>query len=188
MHCTGFVLVGGRSSRMGRDKALLPFEGRTLAGRVAGIVQEAAGTATLIGDPNRYQGLGFNVVADVVPGCGPMGGLYTALGVTHTDWNLIVACDMPGIDAGALGRLLAHIPTTGAGVVAPVTDSGEAEPLCAVYHRDCLVQVRLAIQEKRFKMKDLLPQLEPCRMIAGIAPEHFANVNTPEEWSAYRQP
>src|SRR6058998_1400393 len=93
----GFVLVGGRSSRMGRDKACLPLQGRTLLEHVAAAVAAAAGSVTLVGSPERYQNLGFRVIADSLPGCGPLGGIHTALGASPADWNLIVACDMPGI-------------------------------------------------------------------------------------------
>src|SRR5882672_6033560 len=98
----GFVLTGGRSSRMGRDKALLPVAGSGPAGglslveRTAELVRGAAGSVILIGMPERYAHLGLPVVADIVEDCGPMGGLLTALHVTHADSNLIVACDMPG--------------------------------------------------------------------------------------------
>ena len=68
---------------MGRDKALLPFDGSTLAGASPDRVSRAAGNVTLIGPPERYGALGYPVIAaDRVPNCGPLGGLYTALGMT----------------------------------------------------------------------------------------------------------
>src|SRR5262249_800619 len=93
----GFVLVGGRSSRMGPDKALLPAGSRTLAEQSAHSVRQAAGNVTLIGDPEKYASLGLPVIADAVEGSGPMGGIYTALLHSKEDWNLVVACDMPGL-------------------------------------------------------------------------------------------
>src|SRR6516165_5082771 len=102
----GFVLVGGRSSRMGRDKALLPAGSRTLAEQIAHSVRQAAGNVTLIGDPEKYASLGLPVISDAVKRRGPMGGIYTALLHSKEDWNLVVACDMPGLTPDFLRALI----------------------------------------------------------------------------------
>src|SRR5262249_48484694 len=102
----GYVLVGGRSSRMGRDKALLPHHGLALAAGVAREVEHAAGQCALIGDPMRYQELGYPIIQDLYPGEGPLGGILTALSHSQSDWNIILACDMPRITHEFLTRLL----------------------------------------------------------------------------------
>jgi len=101
----GFVLTGGSSLRMGRDKALLPIGGSALVERTAERVRAAAGSVTLIGAPSRYAHLGLAVAPDLIADCGPIGGLYTALKMTSADWNLVVACDMPGVTAAFLDDL-----------------------------------------------------------------------------------
>src|SRR5271155_5483314 len=93
---SGFVLAGGRSSRMGRDKTLLPVKGGTLIQQVAWSVLHAAGDVTIVAPPERYAALGSPVIADRLPGCGPLGGGFSSLSTPHSDWNLIAACDMPG--------------------------------------------------------------------------------------------
>jgi molybdenum cofactor guanylyltransferase len=186
MQASGFVLAGGGSTRMGRDKALLPYHGTTLVEHVASAVQAASGSAaTIIGDPDRYRCFGYPVVADQVPGCGPLSGVYTALSVTSTDWNLVVACDMPAITATTLRKLLEHATVSGRSCVAAVGPSGEPEPLCAVYHRRCLLVLDRAIREKQFKMRDLLPSLEVELWTVDAA--SVANVNTPAEWGAFQE-
>lgn len=181
MHRSGFVLAGGRSSRMGRDKALLPYHGTTLVQHVAQAVEKAAGSVALVGDPARYSALGYPVYRDKFPGCGPLGGIYTALAVSSTDWNLIVACDMPGVSVEVLEGLLERANGSDSDCVVAAGPTGEAEPLLAVYHRRCLPELEHAIREKRFKMRELVTVLG-----AQTQPVHsgvLSNVNTPAEWS-----
>ena len=176
----GFVLTGGRSSRMGRDKALLPIEGSVLVERTAERVRAAAGSVTLIGAPERYAKLGLAVAADLVEDCGPIGGLFTALKSTRADWNLLVACDMPGLTAEFLGELLDAARQRGCTCLVPQTDSG-LHPLCAVYHRRAEGAVASAIEHKRFKMHDLLKILGATAWPVTDAAV-LENVNTPVEW------
>ena len=176
----GFVLVGGRSSRMGRDKALLPLNGSTLVEQVASRVLLAAGAVTLVGPPGQYRSLGYPIVADRVSGCGPLGGVFTALGVSQADWNLIVACDMPDLTAGFLGDLLQAAEAAGADCLVPQTASG-LDPLCAVYHRRCLTSASSCITRKVFKMHDFVSSLRFAAWPVSD-PSVLVNANTPDEW------
>jgi molybdenum cofactor guanylyltransferase len=167
---------------MGQDKALLPWGRDTLGAHVARIVGQAVdGYVSLIGPPEQLHALRLPVYADRMPGCGPLGGLLTALEATDAEWNLLVACDMPHITADALTLLLDRAAKTGGLCVAPITPSG-AEPLCAVYHIDCLPAVRRALDDKRLKMRNLLPELG-VSLVAGLDPLLFTNVNTPADWA-----
>src|SRR5262245_4257942 len=104
---------------MGRDKALLDLDGSLLACRVAEVVAAAAGQVALIGDPAKYGELGYPVYPDVFPGCGPLAGVHAALSATAADWNLVVACDMPGVEPEFLAGLLEHAERTAADCVLP---------------------------------------------------------------------
>jgi len=183
MRQAGFVLVGGKSTRMGRDKALLPWKGTTLARNAARIVEEACGSAALIGDPVRYSQLGYPVFADRFAGCGPMGGIATALAVSDCDWNLVTGCDMPALTPEVLRLLLHEAREAGGGAVFPVSDSGP-EPLCAVYHRGCLPALERAIAAGRFRMRDAVAVVNP-RLVTGMDPAIFANLNTPEDFEEF---
>jgi molybdopterin-guanine dinucleotide biosynthesis protein A len=174
----GFVLAGGKSSRMGRDKALLPFRGGALAGHVAAAVAAAAGSVVLIGDPRKYRSLGYAVLPDRRPGAGPVGGIETALSYTAADWNLVLACDMPAISAEFLRGLLDAAEHLNAG------PSGLLEPLSAVYHRRCLAALRGALDAGVRKITDALAGLEVARWTVDDA-ACFENLNTPEEWACY---
>jgi molybdenum cofactor guanylyltransferase len=185
MRPTGFVLVGGNSSRMGRDKALLPWNGTTLGQYIAGIVRDACGSVLLIGDPTRFGSLGYPVYADRLPGHGPISGIVTALATTPSDWSLVAGCDMPGITPGALRLLLDEATVTKDQCVVPLGPAGP-EPLCAVYHRTCLPVLEKAISEGRFKMTGVLKELS-TRLVTGIDPGCFANLNTPEDFEAFSE-
>jgi len=183
----GFVLTGGKSTRMGRDKALLPLDmnrtrSESLVEHVATRVRAAAGRVSLIGAPERYAALGLPLHADLVEDCGPIGGVYTALKLASADWNLVVACDMPGVTVEFLTSLLKAARDNEAVCVAAQTPDG-LHPLCAVYHRRALPAVEAAIARKSLKMQDLLSSLRALPWPVPD-PSWVENINTRAEWEA----
>jgi molybdenum cofactor guanylyltransferase len=179
----GFVLAGGRSSRMGRDKALLTVGNSTLLEVVAARVSAAAGSVMVIGPPERYAFLGLPVQADLMSDCGPLAGVYTALQTSQADWNLLVACDMPNVTAGFLASLLDAAEATDATVLAPTTPAG-LHPLCAVYHRRALAGVQSLLERRSYKMHDALNYLHALHWPIEEA-SLVENINTPAEWNAH---
>lgn len=177
--CAGFVLAGGLSSRMGRDKALLDFGGVTLLERISDCVRQAAGNVTVIAPPARYRGLGLAIEPDCAEGCGPLGGVWTALKTTRADWNLIVACDMPGLTTSLLGELLDAAERSQADCVVAQSERG-IEPLCAVYHRRCEALAGAAIRSKSFKMHDFLSTLQTI-FLPVADPAAVRNINFPQD-------
>jgi molybdopterin-guanine dinucleotide biosynthesis protein A len=169
---------------MGRDKALLPFRGGTLARAVAGAVEEVAGSVHLVGSAPRHEVLGYGIVPDMYPGEGPLGGILTALQHSLADWNLIVACDMPGLTAGFLRRLLEAADECGGDALVPAGPSGRLEPLCAAYHRQSRRGLSTAFARG---VRKIATALEEVRTVTWPVPEvsYFQNVNTPEEWARY---
>src|SRR5208282_5480090 len=110
----GFLLTGGKSSRMGADKAFLDFQGQTLLDRALTIMSPVCGKVTIVGDPARFAESGSSkygstkydaakydvakygsVVADIFPGCGPLAGIHAALVHSTAELNLMLAVDMP---------------------------------------------------------------------------------------------
>jgi len=168
---------------MGQDKALMPYGGTTLVEHVAKIVAEAAGSVALVGDPARLGHLGLAVFPDELPSCGPASGIYTALHVTETDWNLVLACDMPAVSPEILRQLLGGTETSARNCVAAVGPYGQPEPLCAVYHRRCLPMLSRAIRDKRLKMRDLIKEMGAVWI--KVDASALANVNTPAEWAEF---
>ncbi|HXN48047.1 MAG TPA: molybdenum cofactor guanylyltransferase [Bryobacteraceae bacterium] len=177
----GFVLTGGGSSRMGRDKARLPFRGRTLIEWVAGQVREAAGSVTLVGAPERYADLGLEAIAEAHAGLGPLSGIEAALGHSEADLNLIVACDMPHLNVADLRGLIASAAAWDADVCATAGGPDGAEPLCAVYHRRCLADVQQALGEGRLKVFELYAGWK-VRLWEPADPNLATNINDLEDW------
>lgn len=184
MHRAVFVLAGGRSSRMGRDKALLPFQGRSLVEHVAFQAQGVTDNITLVGKTCRYANLGYPVIEDIFPGRGPLSGLHAALTSTRSNWNLMLACDMPEITAEFLKQLMTRAESGHASAVIPVAPDGVPQPLCAVYHHQCLAAVAGALRNGVYKITEALAALD---VDFWSVPEshYFCNLNTPQEWSAY---
>jgi len=182
MTCSGFVLAGGASRRMGQDKALLPLGPRTMVEQIASAVRAAAGNVTILGPVERYAHLGFPVVPDKIENCGPIAGLCTALSITNADWNVFVACDMPDVTAAFLTQLLEAAYVADADCLVPES-AGKLDPLCAVYHRRVAPAAESAIHRKLFKMQDFISTLRTSRWRVPD-PRPLSNVNTPSEWTA----
>jgi molybdopterin-guanine dinucleotide biosynthesis protein A len=171
---------------MGRDKALLLRHGRPLASWVAETAAEAAGNATLVGDPTRYAELGFRVIPDRFPGEGPLGGILTALRDSSAPWNLVLACDMPRIDTPLLRKLLDTAFGFEGDAVIPVTGGPNPmwHPLCGVYQKAAAGMLEAAFMAGVRSVNAAVRQLRVLQLEMGEAPE-FQNVNTPEEGAAY---
>lgn len=182
MSVAGFVLTGGCSTRMGRDKALLPWGASTLVERVAGLAREAAGHVSLVGAPERYAHLGLPCLPERYPGCGPLSGIEAALR-EGADWNLILACDMPNLDAGWLRRLLATAERSEHACVAAV-HGGQLEPLCAAYHARLHGAVAEALAAGRYSVRNLLNTIDFSECAIDDI-EAVANLNTPRDWARW---
>lgn len=172
---------------MGRDKALLPYAGTTLAGYLAPIIERVCGSVTLVGPEERYGSLGFAVLADDEPGAGPLGGILTALRRSPARWTLVAACDMPGLTESFLETLFAEAEASEAQCVLPVSEAG-SEPLCAVYRDDCVPALSAAYVAGVRKMTEALAALDLMHWrvppIAGNG-RWSENLNTAEEWQRH---
>ena len=140
----------------------------------------AAGNVTLIGDPECYGRLGYPVYPDRVPECGPLGGIYTALSLTAAVWNLIAACDLPGVTARHLQQIL-ECADAAVDCVVPMLENGFAQPLCAAYHKRCLRKIEHALQQQRFSVRELIATLAVATL-SDWSPGIFINLNSPADW------
>lgn len=139
--CDAYVLVGGRSSRLGRDKAFVPVAGRTLLDRAVAAIREGLGDARVtavtgpggVRSPARRPDIPF--VCDIYPDLGPLGGLHTALSDAGTEWIFLLACDLPLVSGGLVSLLAGKILdlAESQAAIVPVQPDGRVQPLCAFY-------------------------------------------------------
>ena len=179
MRTAGFVLVGGRSTRMGTDKALLPWRDTTLVHDIAMKVREAAGNVVLVGNPGMYDATGIDSVADLHPGFGPLSGVEAALASGRGDLNLIVACDLPLLETEWLKRLLETARSRDVKCLVASDSDGRVHPLCGVYRHDCLKVVQNAVHASRLRVMETIEELA-AETLSIDAP--LWNVNTPVDW------
>ena len=188
---TAFVLAGGRSSRMGQDKALLPFDNGNLLLHALAITSELAGKTYIVGPKERYAQFG-DVVEDIYPGCGPLGGIHAALSATGTDLNLILSVDMPWMTSQFLRWLVEQASKARELITVPDAAGGQ-QPLCAAYRRTVREAAEQALRKGEYKIGRLFSQF-PTRIITereiiagGFSSAIFQNINTPEEYEKCRR-
>jgi molybdopterin-guanine dinucleotide biosynthesis protein A len=183
---TAFILAGGKSSRMGTDKAFLELGGRTLLTRAIEMAREVTGQVRLLGDRDKFGRFGM-VVEDVYSGSGPLGGIHAGLMSTITELNLMLAVDLPFIRPDFVGYLLAEAARAGAVVTVP-RSGGIFQPLCAVYRKEFSEVAERALLAGKNKIGALFGEVD-VRVIddyelerAGFDSAIFRNPNTPQEW------
>ena len=196
---SGFILVGGASSRMGTDKALLKLEGQSFIQRIARELAEVTSSVTLVGRDNA-SALGgtaevgepldpkVSIIADVYERWGALGGVHAALTACQSAWALVVACDLPFVTEPLFARL-AEMREDFDSVV-PVQRDGRPQPLCALYARTpCLHRAEELIKSGERKPLGLLQSVRTrwvgfheLEDLTG-ADRFFDNVNTPQDYA-----
>jgi molybdenum cofactor guanylyltransferase len=148
----GFVLAGGRSTRMGQDKALLPWGGRPLLEVALDKLRALPlATAPRIAAARSDLSSHAGVVADLHPGCGPLSGIEAALAASSRPLNVFLPVDVPLLPAQFLLWMLQRAQTTGALVTVPRIN-GWPQALCAVYHRDVLGHISVSLVAGDYKV------------------------------------
>ncbi|HTT25064.1 MAG TPA: molybdenum cofactor guanylyltransferase [Candidatus Sulfotelmatobacter sp.] len=181
-----FILAGGKSTRMGSDKAFLQLNGRTLLARMLEAARSLTSNVRIVGDQSKYEAFA-SVVEDVFPGCGPLGGIHAALRSSTTDLNVILAVDTPFVSLALLQFLVSRARNSPGSLVIVAQVNGGLQPLCAVYRRQFADAAEEALGAGRYKI-DALFGPETTQVIgedelesAGFSANMFRNLNTPEE-------
>ena len=183
---TGIILVGGKSRRMGTDKAFLKVGGVPIFERVLSVFRQCFTRIVLVGDrAERFRPYGLPVLADTYPGSS-LGGLYTGLSQAETPYVFVSCCDLPY----ALAEIVRHLCSLRAGFDAVVVTTADGyEPLFALYGKGCLPAMKDLLDSGRCCAYAYYPRVNvrfvPYHEIAGLDPDGqaFLNVNTPEEFA-----
>ncbi len=202
---SGFVLAGGRSSRLGQDKALLPWEHGTLLDHAVSRLEQVCGNVRVCADRDDLNTHG-TLIRDAQPGAGPLGAIVAALEQSQTEWNFFLAVDLPLVPVQFLRALAARIPNNFVACILPQIER-LPQPLCGLYHRPLALGLRRALEEGKYKimqaLRQAIEQQQPARHLelwevrefavcAGLplaseASNWFLNVNTVEDWQQARK-
>jgi molybdopterin-guanine dinucleotide biosynthesis protein A len=186
-YAAGFLLAGGMSTRMGRNKALLVFEGETLAERALGKLRDICPEVAIAGGAPELSRFG-RLIPDAWPGCGPLAGIVTALEQSACEWNLFLPVDMPFIPGEAL-RMMLQMGCGGEGLVVVPQVAERIHPLCGAYSKRVLPVLHAQLKAGRLKMKQAIEATKSFSYMQwDHKPEWFLNVNTPQEFSALSRP
>ncbi len=188
---TAFILAGGKSTRMGTDKAFVTLgdgnlDGRTLLARALDLARSVSAEVRIVGDRAKFAAFA-PTVEDVFRNCGPLGGIHAALRSSQTDLNLILAVDVPYVSPALLLYLIKCTRSNASATVTVVHAEGGYQPLCAVYRRAFADAAEKALQEGHYKIGALFATAltqtitEEELKAAGFSPEMFRNLNTPQE-------
>ena len=182
------IQAGGQSSRMGRDKGLLPFQGTTLIQYILGQLNRIGDETLIISNrPGDYENFGPTVYSDSIPDCGALGGIYSAVFYAKHDVCAILACDMPFINILLLHHLINLAPSYDA-VIPRLVPNDYAEPFRAVYRKKtCLPAIKQRLDAGELKVSEFFDDVK----IRYVEKEElqrfdqnllsFTNINTPED-------
>lgn len=181
---TGVLLAGGKSTRMGRDKALMEVDGKPLLLHGVERLRPHVRELLVVGDPRKYGGLVPGVLPDEIPGMGPLGGIVTAMGAARFDRLLVLAVDVPGVNERLLERLTRELPEDADALVP--RHGGSLEPLVAAYHRRCLPAFMQQMMASRLSMHGALEHVRTAYLDIdpgqdGWPEDLFRNLNKPDD-------
>jgi len=183
---TGIILAGGKSARMGTDKALLKVGQYYVIERIARVFRTLVDEIIIVTDrPERYAKYGDRTTFDIMPGNGPMGGIHAGLVEAVHPWVLVAACDLPFISK-TVGLLMMQCAAD-CDVVVP-RYRGYYEPLYAMYNKNCINVFEQHLMQGLIKISRLYEELntrcleeEEMRLVEPDLERVFFNLNTPED-------
>jgi len=182
---TGLILCGGRSRRMGRPKAFLPYNGSTMISHILDSVRDVFAEVLLIAnEPELFSDLDVDVVKDILPYRGPLGGILSGLLVAQHHHSFVLACDMPFVDKRLLREM--SMRRHGSDVLVLMHPSG-IEPLLGIYSKSCIKPLEEALFAGEPSLNDFVSGLNAETFYydmdaADNFPPYF-NIDTPQDYS-----
>jgi molybdopterin-guanine dinucleotide biosynthesis protein A len=186
---TVFILAGGKSTRMGTNKAFVDYEGRTLLARALDLARSVTADVRIVGNREKFAPFA-PVVEDVFRDCGPLGGIHAALQASSADLNVMLAVDTPFVSWAFLQYLISQARSAPEATVVVPRGEGGWQPLCAIYRREFAEAAEKALEAGRNRIDRIFDEVR-TRVIgpeeleaAGFSRAIFRNLNTPEELEA----
>lgn len=184
---TGLILSGGKSKRMGRPKAFLPYEGSTVIGHIVREIKDLFNEVFIVANEvESFEDLGVDVVKDILPHRGPLGGILSGLMTSSNHYAFVMACDMPLIDKRLVRELVSRRQDND---VVVLSHPQGIEPLFGVYSKNCIKPLEESLFAGNLSVQDFLSGLKagiyewmPERHDAEALPPFF-NINTPQDYS-----
>jgi len=189
---TAFLLAGGKSTRMGADKAFVRLDGRMLLERALELARSVASDVRIVGESAKFAPFA-PVVEDVFRECGPLGGIHAALRASRTELNVILAVDVPFVSGALLEYLIKRARGSAQATVTVAKTGGGWQPLCAVYRLEFVDAAEKALREGRYRIDALFEEARTQVIggeeldAAGFSLNMFRNLNTREELEAARE-
>ena len=157
MQITGIILAGGKSTRMGADKALLKVEGETLLEKAVKLCQSICNQIIISSNSDGHNVRGILRIPDEIRNCGPMGGIYSCLKHAENEWSFVISVDAAFVIPEFVSFLIEH--TNNYDAVVPVHEKGK-EPLIALYNKCTLPFLKKNLEIGIYKMHTLLEDIE----------------------------
>lgn len=183
---TAIILVGGKSKRMGTNKAFLKLQGKSFLELQIELLQKLFDEVIISANsPEDYEGFGLPVVTDIYPEKGPLGGIYTGLMNSQSNHAFIIACDMPFIDPDLINSLMNLVDKYD--VVVP-ENRGRFEPLHAFYSKNCIPVIKEQLDKNILKITDFYSQVNVKKVVMETlhtdvkSNEPLTNLNTIDEY------
>jgi molybdopterin-guanine dinucleotide biosynthesis protein A len=181
---TGVILAGGKSKRMGENKALLKIDGIPVIEKTADLLQKLFNEVIIITNtPDEYSFLGLKMFGDIYLNAGPLGGIHSALTNSHTEKNFILSCDIPFMTADVIREIIGYkteLPVT------VVKADGYIQQLAGLYKRSILPEIEAILgcsyESRKCKVLTLLEnvgaEIIEAEAISSCRNETFLNMNS----------
>ena len=189
---TAFILAGGKSTRMGSDKAFVDYQGRTLLARALDLARSITPDVRIVGSHEKFAPFA-PVVEDIFRDCGPLGGIHAALRSSPSELNVMLAVDTPFVSWAFLQYLISHAQSAPEAAAVVPRDGEGWQPLCAVYRREFADAAERALLAGRNRIDGLFDAVRTRAVDkeelegAGFSRTIFRNLNTPEELEAEKR-
>jgi molybdopterin-guanine dinucleotide biosynthesis protein A len=178
----GYILAGGKSSRMGVDKGLILLNDKPMIQYVIEQLKPLCRNIYIVTNNSEYKRLGFECIEDEIKNVGPAGGIFSALKHTNTPYNFIVSCDMPFVHTRGIEFIMLH--SLDHEITIPVFQN-HLQPMCGVYNKNILDKWQTLILKNERKLQSLLKLFMLKQLVVDdnilFDAKFFKNINTPAE-------